>query len=372
MSSTLHGFSEKYNNFLAPEAVVWIDEKKLSAEGIFFTSLEVNKSMDAADTFSFTVADAIDLEFELKQEKLFALGNKVEIHIGYADSNQDKSALSMLFVGLITNINWHFGEENYLDITVEGSDYSFFLMKHSYKKPFQEMTLSSVVEELITQVYPQTFTNIEIESTDIVYPQEVNQEENDYLYITSLANRIGYAFHIEKENFYFKPVPQNQERALTLYYGKELLSFKPELNVEQEVSSVKVVGLEFSSNNEAIIGKAQRDTTAFSNSDTGLQALLRKVNSVEYEVRESVKSLEEANIRAASLLQNFSFNFFKAEITLIGIPDLIPGMTIGLEGLGKRFSRDYYVEKTLHTISSEGYETTVSVRSNASAFKVAG
>ena len=147
------------------------------------------------------------------------------------------------------------------------------------------------------------------------------------------------------------------------------MSFTPELNVQQEVSSVKVVGLEFSPNSEAIVGEAKRENNVFTESDTGLQRLMRTLNTVVYEVREPVKSVEEANQRAAALMKDFSFNFFKAEMTFVGLPDLVPGMTLTLKGIGERFSRDYYVEKTVHTISDQGYETSVSVRSSASSFK---
>lgn len=361
--------SQAYNNFYAPEAVVWIDEKKLSGEGIYFTDLEVTKDITASDTFSFSVSNAITSEFTLKHEALFALGNKVEIHIGYADSDQKKSSLSMLFVGLITNVNWNFSEDSYLDITVEGSDYAFFLMKHSYKKPLREMRISDAVTLILNEVYPQVFAKIDVEESDVIYTQLENQEENDYLYFRSLAEKIGYNFYVDREDFYFKPAAENEQSTLTVHYGKELLSFTPELNVQQEVSSVKVVGLEFSPNSEAIVGEAKRENNVFAENDTGLQRLMRTLNTVVYEVREPVKSVEEANQRAAALMKDFSFNFFKAEMTFVGLPELVPGMTLTLKGLGERFSRDYYVEKTVHTISDQGYETSVSVRSSASSFK---
>lgn len=358
-----------YNNFFAPEAVVWIEGTKLSEEGVYFTDLEITKDIAASDTFSFSVSNAISDEFTLKHDKLFALGNKVEIHIGYADSDQKKSSLSMLFVGIITNVNWHFSEDNYLDITVEGADYAFFLMKHSYKKPLREMSVSDAVTVILNEVYPQIFENIDVESSDIVHTQLENQEENDYLYFRSLAEKIGYNFYVDRENLYFKPAEETAQSTLTVHYGRELLSFTPELNVQQEVSTVKVVGLEFSPSAEPIVGEAKREQVLSAESDTGLQRLMRTLNTVEYEVREAVKSVEEAEQRAAALMKDFSFNFFKAEMTFVGLPDLVPGMTLTLKGLGERFSRDYYVEKTVHTISEQGYETAVSVRSSTSSFK---
>jgi len=368
----MSNFSKKYNNFLAPEAVIKIDGKKLSDQHIYFTSLEVDKSFDGADTFSFSISDAIDLEFEPKPEhkKLFDLGNQVEIYFGYAQSGEEE--LNLLFVGLITNVNWSFEEGNYLDISIEGQDYSFLLMKHHYKKTIQEESISKIVQKLIDEVYKQTFKESDIEQTDVVYHQTQNQDKSDYLFIKSLAEKVGYEFYVDKRKLVFKSPPKDQKSSFTLHYGQEILSFKPELNIGKVISKVRVIGLEFSSDNESIVGEAELEQKkdAFNDSNTGIKTLLRKLNSVEYEVREPVNTVEEAKQRAESLLRNFSLNYFKAKITLIGIPELIPGITISLEGLGKRFSRDYYVEKAVHSISDQGYETTINVRGSSNSFKI--
>lgn len=372
MSEKKRDFSKEYNNYLAPEAVIWINGKKLSEAWLYFTSLEVVKDIDGADTFSFSLSDAIDLEFNPKHASLFELGNTVEIHIGYAESHKKKSDLSMLFIGLITTVNWNFSEENYLDISVEGTDYSFLLMKHKYKKTIKEGTVSSIVQNIVDHTYSNTFKKIKIKETKEIYKQVQVKEVSDYLFIKSLAEQVGYEFFIENETFCFYPQLNKQSSLLTLYYGKEILGFKPELNVEKEVSKVKVIALELGADKKPIVGEAKTKSldSTFKESSAGIKSLLKKLNAVEYEVREPVKSLEQAKERAEAILEKFSKNFFKAEIKSIGIPELKAGITISLSGLGKRFSRDYYVEKAVHTFSEEGYETVVSVRGSRSSFNV--
>lgn len=369
MSMIKKDLSKAYNNYLAPEALIWIDGKKLSAEGIYFSNLEIEKTFDATDTFSFSISDVITMEFEEKHTDLFALGNKVEIHIGYADSHEEKSKLNMLFIGLITNVNWNFSEENYLDISIEGHDYSFLMMKHHYENIVQEQSISGILESLLDEVYGEIFSKDkrDIEPTEVIYPQSKNQEENDYLFIDILAKKVGYEFYVDNEKLIFKSAPKNQDSSLVLYYGQEILSFKPELNIQKEVSKVKVVGLEFSENNKPIVAEAsvKREEDSFNGS--GIKVFLRKLNEVKYEVREPVTTVAEAQIRANALLENFSSNYFKAEIKSIGIPELKAGITISLEGLGKRFSRDYYVEKASHSFSEQGYETTLTVRGSSSS-----
>lgn len=364
MRNTSPHLSDTYNNYLAPEAVIWINDAKLSEDGFFFTTVEIDKTLDGADTCTFSISDAIDLEFKPKKADLFELGDTIEVHIGYADSHLKKSDLSILFKGVITNINWNFSEGEYLDISVEGKDYSFLMMKHAYKKVIKETTASGIVEKIVSEVYSNLFKeeHRKISATDVMYDQVENQKENDYLFIQDLAKQYGYEFFVDNELLYFRPVSKEQSSALTLRYGQEILGFKPELNVEKEVSKVKVIGLELSGNKEAIVGEATADEAVFSDTQEGIKTLLKKLNRIEYEVREPVKSTEEATKRAEAIMQDFSLNTFKAEIRSVGIPELKPGITLSLLGLGKRFSCDYYIEKSIHSFSESGYETVLQVR----------
>lgn len=356
--------SKVYNNYLAPEAVIWIENKKLSENSFYFTNLEIDKTLDGSDTCTFSIPDAIDLEFNSKS-KLFELGDIVEVHIGYADSHKDKADLSILFKGIITNVNWVFSENNYLTISIEAKDYSFLMMKHKYEKSMSDIKDSDVLSTIISEVYVNLFpqANRKIDLTTIEYKKVQNDKENDYLFIKSLAKRNKYEFFINNDYIYFRPIPEKLTSNLTLRYGEEILGFKPELNIEKEVSKVQVVGLELSSDKKPIIGEATREDGAFDDTKEGIKRLLKKLNSIEYKVSEPVKSKEEATKRAEYLLQSFTNNSFKAEIRSIGIPDLIPGIAVSLDGLGNKFSGDYYIEKTVHSFNEQGYETLVNIAS---------
>jgi len=61
--------AKKYKNYIAPEAVVWVNGKKLSQSGLIFSDLKVDMVIDGADTFSFTLTDAFDLQ-EMKPKNI--------------------------------------------------------------------------------------------------------------------------------------------------------------------------------------------------------------------------------------------------------------------------------------------------------------
>ena len=375
--------SEKYRNYLAPEAVVWINGRKLSERQVYFTELTVEQSLDAASSFSFTVSDAIDMEFEPRHADLFRFGDLVEIHIGYADSASPKGELSLLFRGVITAVNWNFGEERYLDISVEGQDHSFLLMKHKHEQPgsgeasWNDRLASEIVEEIMAGRYRSVFQRVVVDATSIRYPQTRHQEENDYLFIRSLAEKVGYEFFADSSGLYFR-APSEQESALTLRYGQEILGFAPELNADRQVTRVRVVGTELDAQKQQIVGEAEAEAPSDAASEaigTGsaaevasIQRLLRNVESITYEVKVPVRSKEEADQRAQILLESLGSSLFKGEVRSVGIPELKPGTTITLEGMGTRFSRDYYVEKVRHLFNDQGYETVANVRGSVLAF----
>lgn len=381
--------AKKYNNYLAPEAVIWINGEKLSKRNVFFSDLKVDMLLDGADTFSFTVSDAIDFEFEPKHADLFSFGDTVEIHIGYADSTLGKSMLPILFKGIITAINWNFSEDNYMDISIEGKDYSFLMMKHKYSRnddagggnepAWNDKTESEAVSEIINSVYKNIFSTVEIEDTAIVHKQIRHKEENDYAFISALAKKNNYEFFAYKDTIYFRKPPEmknnrgDMNNAITLFYGKEILSFTPEFNVDKQVTKVRVIGVELGEGKQKIVGEAPKTGVSVTGTSSfTMKELLKSINNIEYEIKAPVKSVEEADTLAASVYGDLSSNLLQGEVRSIGIPDLKPGIKVNLAGLGSRFSKEYYISKAVHIINDQGYEVTLNIRSNAFSLNESG
>jgi len=370
--------SKQYNDYIAPEAIIWINEEKLSKHGIFFSDLKVDMTTDGSDIFSFSIVDAINMEFELKNSELFEFGNTVEIHIGYADNTQSKSTLPILFKGVITSVRWNFSENNYMDITVEGKDFSFLLMKHKSSDngkqlTWNEMKDSEIVNKIIDTSYGSLFSEIYIDSTQEKHHQVYYQEDNDYNFVNNLAKKNGCEFFIQHDVLYFRQAPsveKAKDNDITLSYGKEILSFSPEFNVEKEVTKVKVVGIEFQNAKEKIMGEFPKSSHFETlSSDVTIKELLKNISNIEYEIKTAVNSVEDANILAEAKYDELSSNLIKGELVSVGIPELKPGMYIQLKGLGTHFSTTYYITKAVHIFNNHGYEVRLSLKSHPNLFK---
>lgn len=77
-----------------------------------------------------------------------------------------------------------------------------------------------------------------------------------------------------------------------------------------------------------------------------------------------VSTQQEADTNARSTLNRMAEGLIRGSAECIGIPEIRAGENIRLEGLGKKFSRKYYVDRSRHTISSSGYSTNLNVKEN--------
>ena len=75
-----------------------------------------------------------------------------------------------------------------------------------------------------------------------------------------------------------------------------------------------------------------------------------------------VQSDAEALQAAKSELRNLAQGIVLAKGRTIGLPDLRTGVMLQINGLGKRFTGQYVVEETTHTIGDGGYTTDFTCR----------
>ena len=65
---------------------------------------------------------------------------------------------------------------------------------------------------------------------------------------------------------------------------------------------------------------------------------------------------------ARAILLERSKDLVKASGTCVGLPDLRAGQRVKIGGLGARFSGEYFITDTTHTINDSGYITKFNVR----------
>jgi len=226
-------------------------------------------------------------------------------------------------------------------------------------KTWPDKTDRDVVEKILRSDYIKHKLEINTEKTAVA-KKSIVQNGNDLDFIRKLAKRNCFELSINGNKVYFGPHKESQTPIVTLDYGKSLLSFNPELNIANQVSEVEVRGWDVIAKRE-IIGKAKSEGSK--DCKNGGEIMEKLYGHVEMVVTDKpVKSQQEADALAKSIFKEKANEFIRGNAESIGIPDIRAGTPIMLKGVGKLFSRKYFIERSTHTINSSGYKTTFNVK----------
>jgi phage protein D len=213
---------------------------------------------------------------------------------------------------------------------------------------------------------------VDTEGNDIEHEPEIpyiaQSNQYDIEFLLALARRVGYVIFIKEEakegdkvrprRLYFGPSDANHQgiRLVTyeLKWGVSLIDFKPTLTTANQVKSVTVNGWDRGTK-QPIRGTASVDKLIV-NGD--LRENFESCDAREERVEdEPIFTQDEADKRALNLLKERNRDLVKASGTCIGLPELRAGQRVTIGNLGSRFSGEYFITDTVHTISDSGYIT---------------
>ncbi len=333
-------------------------------------SVSVTDNADRADSFSFTVRDR-----HPEPERLFAGGDKlrwmdsdtfdegnmVEIHMGYVDNMQ------LMITGEITAMSPSFPSSGQPVLSIQG--YSLFhrLQRTRIRKPFKASRESDIVKEIATAMNLQA----EVDNTEAEHPTVSPLGETYASFLMQRARRIGFEVVVKNHTLFFQRPRylDNPGAALTLEWGRNLISFSPRLSTYNAVTTVTARGPQTSQGRgkEPLVGTARAgDVRTRMGSETGQELCHRQFGEHHVLIEDhNIASAGEAREMSLGHLEQEAMNYITGRGSCAGNPNLRARMVIELKGLGKRFSGKYYVTSATHTINSSGYRTNFEVKRNA-------
>ncbi|KST62198.1 phage late control D family protein [Mastigocoleus testarum] len=365
---------QKYHNLYAPTFEILVEGQDILKAGVEVISVNVDNTLDGADTFSFIIFNAfnpITREINSFVENVLVFDAEVEIKLGYANE------IKTIIFGIITAVKIDFLSGGNPEIEVSGFDISYRMMKEKKPRSWKNKKDHEVVEEIANyyqlQIYssdPYPFPNDEktIDDTEVEYEQIVKQEkENDFEFLTRLAERNFYEFFVFKKTLFFRKPIYKSQPIVTLEWQVSLINFSPDLNIAERVFQIDVIGQNTTDDKKNITA------TAKIFNDEIKKIFLHKIIShitgeqsteqiIKEQVKQPVSSEEHAKNLAKSILLKKHEDVLKGSGESIGVPDILAGTNIELKGLGSKFSNTYYIEKTNHSLSSSGYKTTFDVK----------
>jgi len=314
---------------------------------------------------------------ESARQRLFDPCNKkVELWMGYPGK------LQLMMKGIFTSLSPTFPSSGGPTLTVGALNLLHRFRGDKHTKVFENQTPSDIASQF-TLSNPSTQTNLKVvpdsanknleKNQPIVYLMQDAQTDLDFL--LALARRNGYVLLLQEEvkdsrgrvtqpaQIYFGPSNGTGLRQATveLGWGKSLMEFQPTLTTANQIKSVTVRGWN-RDKKEVIEGKS-----SISDSDFKFNADLKDLLNVcdpqtEQVVSEPVFTQAEADQRARSILLNQFRDMVTASATSVGLPDLRAGRNVRITGAGSRFSGNYFVTQTTHSIGANGYTTQFNAR----------
>jgi phage protein D/phage baseplate assembly protein gpV len=309
----------------------------------------VDQHSHLPDMFSIRLHDP---EFRLIDSGPFDLTKTVKIEADTSDG-----ATVTLIEGEITALEPEFAEGMVASLVVRGYDKSHRL----YREMKSIAHLNKKDSDLAEEIARAHKLKSQVDSTTTVYDHIFQDNLSDLGFLMRRAWRIGYECFVSEGTLYFRK-PPTEEASLSLSWGDDLVSFRPSLNLAEQVDEVIVKGWDMMKQ-MTIVGRAQKgrlypqigeekDGTTWAQSFEAGKHII---------VDECVLNQAEADILAAARLDEISGTFGSAEGAVFRRPDIQAGRMVEFKNLGKRFSGTYLVSRATHTYTPEGFRTIVQV-----------
>jgi phage protein D len=298
-----------------------------------------------------------------RHEKLFEIGNKVKIGFVASttqDPNFDDVLEEYLIEGEITGIEVSFNEKSEAPIIVRGYDISHRLHRGRHNYSFLNMSDTEIVKDIATRT-GITLNRIDNSSQKHEYVFQENQTHMEFL--RERAARIGYELFVQDNKLNFcKPASQS---SLQLKWLDDINSFKTRITTAEQVKSVEVRGWDYKQK-KAISETAESEKVVTKTGNKLGSAAIDKFNLKEPSkitvVDQPVSTIAEAKAMAQALCDELGGEFVYADARSEGNPKIRPGRVVTINGLGDRYSGQYYVTETRHIYSRRVYYTEFSVR----------
>lgn len=363
----------------------------ITAQGVSYdlsgdlTSLTVEEDDRMADKLTVVVPDPFQVFSYALQE-----GMDVEVDLGYADDH------SVIFRGLITQVDAEFPEDGVPQVTLRAFDHSIQMGLRRRNRPWTDIDLRGIVSRIAT--------DHDFFVQDIALPPGGNprytgngirqQEETDLAFLHRLAEAQRCKVFVEAEDFgdvfTFKAeqLIMDAEPASTVYYGRcgvenRLLSFSvnsdvsqrhrprvyasidPETGQETEAQRQAEEPRDLRGNpyDENLAVLSRRDPTRaaalaplLNVAASAYESIFKATGDEEREITAGLHNAQALRERTAPQASTVTQGITGQGVTE-GNKDLRAKRNVQIEAVGGRFSGKWYLSQVRHVVDRSGYRT---------------
>ncbi len=333
---------KKYKNYSVPAAKIWVGkpaEDLTAACHAQIENIRISMNLKDAASVSFTVANIYDLKshsFHSGVREALCLGNILKAAIGY------ESELETLFCGFIYETAIQFGEIPTMHVTAVDVRR---LMYDNYRKNYewQAPTHSKLFEQILSH-YEKLGLTLTVDDTTAELTSPLLQNGNDLKMVTQLCRAANRRFIVCGGRAYFTEKSEDSP-VTTLRFGQNLLSFSQQYGYTD--TEITVRGTLKQGAQQTIETRTYRSSEKSVLSDKTARIVTLP----------DISSTEELSARAEREKEALKEEKQSARGSCVGIPVLVPGRYLKIEGLEETINGDYYITSAEHSFGSDGYTT---------------
>lgn len=332
----------------------------------YILSLEFEDKGRCADKLILHVKN-YDLKFF--DDQTWRAGNLLEVSWGYPFN---LSPPRVVIIDKVTGFN---------ELKVEGHCKSMLLNKVTGSEVFHQQTRSDVVKTVLKR-YGYTDQDLGyIEDTKVVLPSIVKPKMTDAQFIQNLATREGFDFFVDFDGPHWHQPAFDQApiRSYTWYTGDTgtIKDIKIKNDVLSQPAVVITAGRDIKSKqtftnlhsdstvtragNAPNLSASVTDNTKKTVEKTTPDAIDRLIVNPETRDRDRTQIIPKATGKDvakregdAAFKRSMQMSV-KLTAEIIGDPKLVAKTNIEIQGISKRLSGRYYIDKIKHKLSKNGY-----------------
>ncbi|NEO72511.1 contractile injection system protein, VgrG/Pvc8 family [Moorena sp. SIO3H5] len=347
---------------LVPNFEIIINGSPLPVEAkLHVISLTVDHDVKLPGMFTLELTHSDSKQEEttwINDEELFAIGNVVEVKLGYGDN------LETLIIGEITGIDPEFAFDRLPRLTVRGYDRRHRLQRGKKTQTFLQQKDSDIAAKIARDA---GFT-AQVEDSQVVHEYILQAEQTDIEFLQERAKRINYEVVVEDKTLFFRPVGNAESEIITLSFEDDLIEFYPHLSSMGQITELTVRGWNPKEKQEIVAqAKVGDEVSTMGGQKSGAALVEDAFSTAVVQVSDRpVFTQAEADQFAKARFNNIALTLITGEGVCWGRTDLRAGKVIKIEGLGKRFNGQYYVTATVnHYHAQSGYRTHFTARRNS-------
>ena len=344
--------ANKYDDFSAPAFEITLGGKELSRAKATVTELEVELNADGtAGGCSFSIEGLYDYEqssWNSEIASLIEVGAELTVKAGYVKKEE-------VFYGYVDDYAMEFSPEGAPRIQVSGIDGLGYLM--SCRQPLYagQRKAAEIIKSVLNKAVSAGFArSVTVGSLKDYEVPLVKEQLDDWRYLQLMAQRYGASLMVVDGEMVFDTTMSNTKEILTLTMGVGLERFCKRVSLAHQVGEVEIYGRDV---NQKPIHAAVNTVTVGEGSKSAAQIVsaFKKASLREYS--EFARTEEECRKLAQNRLNGIAMGFVSGDGQCVGIPELIPGRYLKIDGSDKSINGLYYLTKVRYVFSEAGYHT---------------